>query len=429
MRIIAICAAFLYSTLFAADERAALSIFTTPDSASVFLDGSSEREIQRTPFENSAMLGGEHSVFIVPKNESFLPASYDFALQPGAGLEINHEFLRRNQVFNAYALSPSEYHIELNSGFHYFYNRDFKIPFDFRLGLPMGFGARLAFPVQEWEVKNFLMGLQYNYFPLNFGIAADWISPRGSGFSAIKVALLAEQNVWILNLLENLIYKYSKQDEADFYLRAGVPIHRVFLPYLALRKNSLEPGALLQAGNRVSLEIAIPVAIDRTFGFYFGIHSDFSFGKKTKKGEGIIWDVDEVSNRELRGLDDDYPARSVSLKEAVAYSKRVNKRLPTAQEWKRAAAAHSNFDEACENPKLKKTGEGRVVNGMRNFAGNTAVWLLPENENASVAKFAGSSYGDSPEACKRKAALTDLSSPSGSEYIGIRLVKDFTTFP
>jgi len=232
-----------------------------------------------------------------------------------------------------------------------------------------------------------------------------------------------------LNLLENLIYEYSKQDEADFYLRAGVPISHVFMPYLALRKNSLEPGALLQAGNRVSLEIAVPVAIDRSFGFYFGIHADFSFGKKTKKGEGIIWDVDEVSNRELRGLDDDYPARSVSLKEAIAYSKRVNKRLPTAQEWKRAAAANSNFDEACENPKLKKTGEGRIVNGMRNFAGNAAVWLLPENENASVAKFAGSSYGDSPEACKRKSALTDLSSPSGSEYIGIRLVKDISIFP
>jgi len=430
MRIIAICAAFLlYSMPFAADERAALGIFTVPDSASVFLDGSPEKEIQRTPFENSAMLAGEHSVLLVPKNESFAPAYYDFALQPGAGLEISHEFLRRNQVFAAYSLSPSEYHIELNSGFSYFYNQSSKIPFDFRLGLPLGFGAKLAFPVQEKEVKNFLLGLQYNYLPLNLGIAADWISPRGSGYSAIKVALLAEQNIWIFNSLENLIYKYSKQDDVDFYLRIGMPIRHVFLPYLAVRKNSLEPGALLQTGNRFSLEIAIPVTLDKTFGFYFGIHADFSFAKKAEKEGRIIWDVNEVSNRELRGLNDDYPARSVSLKEAVAYSKRVNKRLPTEQEWKRAAGAHSNFDGICENPKLKKTDEGRVVNGMRNFAGNAAAWLLPENENASVAKFAGSSYGDSPEACKRKAALTDISSPNGSEYIGIRLVKDISIFP
>jgi hypothetical protein len=462
MRIFAICVAFLNSMLFAADERAALSIFTAPDSASVFLDGNPEKEIQRTPFENSAMLGGEHSVLIVPRSESFVPAYYDFILQPGTGLEINHEFLRRNQAFAAYTLSPSEFHIELNSGFSYFYNLDSnsvsKIPFDFRLGLPLGFGARLAFPVQEQEVKNFLLGLQYNYFPLNTGIAADWISPRGSGYSAIRIALLAEQNIWILNLLENMVYEYSKQDKAEFYLRFGMPIQHIFLPYLAFREKihlplkshllSLEPGALLQAGNRFSLEIAIPLAFigensNKGFGFYFGIHTDFSFGKKTKKDDyktGIIWDVNEVSNREYRKFceeigcnmnNDDYPVLAVSLNDAIAYSKYVHKRLPTAEEWKRAAAAYSNFDNACENPKLKKVNEGQIVNGIRNFAGNTAIWLLPENGNSSIAKFAGSSYGDSPEACKRKAALVDISSPSGSEFIGIRLVRDlyFATLP
>ncbi|MDR2554411.1 MAG: formylglycine-generating enzyme family protein [Fibromonadaceae bacterium] len=455
MRIFAICAAFLlYSTLFA-DERAALSIFTAPDNASVFLDGNPEKEIQRTPFENPAMLGGEHSVLIVAQSESFVPAYYDFVLQPGTGLEINHEFLRRNQVFAAYALSPAEYHIELNSGFLYFYNLDSnsvsKIPFDFRLGLPLGFGARLAFPVQELAVKNFLLGLQYNYFPLQMGIAADWISPRGSGYSAIRLALLAEQNIWILNSLENLVYEYSKQDKAEFYLRLGMPIQHVFLPYLAFREKihlplkshllSLEPGALLQVGNRFSLEIAIPLAFvgenaNKGFGFYFGIHADFSFDKKAKKDAhraGIVWDVNEVSNSEYRKFceekgcnikDDDYPVLSISLSDAIAYSKYAQKRLPTAQEWKRAAAAYANFDDVCENPKLKRVNEGRIVNGVRNFAGNTAVWLLPENENQNVAKFAGSSYGDSPEACKRKAALTDISSPNGSEFIGIRLVRD-----
>jgi len=462
MRIFATCAAFLYSTLFAAGERAALSIFTTPDSAEVFLDGNPEREIQRTPFENSAMLGGEHSVFIVPHSESFVPASYDFILQPSTGLEINHEFLRRNQAFEAYTLSPSELHIELNSGFSYFHSLDSnsisKIPFDFRMGLPLGFGARLAFPVQEREVKNFLLGLQYNYFPLQMGIAADWISPRGSGYSAIRIALLAEQNLWILNLLENLVYEYSKQDKAEFYLRLGMPIQHIFMPYLALREKihlplkshlfSLEPGVLLQTSNRFSLEIAIPLAFigenaNKGFGFYFGIHADFSFSKKTKKDAhktGIIWDVNEVSNKEYRkfceemGCNvgyDDYPVLSVSLNDAIAYSKWAKKRLPTAEEWKRAASAYSNFNDVCENPKLKKVNEGQIINGIRNFAGNTAVWLLPENANSKVANFAGSSYSDSPEACKRKAALTDISSPNGSEFIGIRLVKDlyFATLP
>jgi hypothetical protein len=78
MRIFAICAAFLYSTLFAAGERAVLSIFTVPDSASVFLDGNPEKEIQRTPFENSAMLEGEHFVVIVPQSESFVPTILAF---------------------------------------------------------------------------------------------------------------------------------------------------------------------------------------------------------------------------------------------------------------------------------------------------------------------------------------------------------------
>jgi len=455
MRIFAICAAFLlYSTLFAG-ERAALSIFTAPDSASVFLDGNPEKEIQKTPFENPAMLEGEHSVMLVAPSESFMPGYYDFILQSGTGFEINHEFLRRNQVFAAYALSPAEYHIELNSGFSYFYSLDSnsvsKIPFDFRLGLPLGFGARLAFPVQEHEVKNFLFGLQYNYFPLQMGIAAERIVPRGTGYSSIRVVLLAEQNIWIFNSLENLVYEYSRQDKAEFYLRLGVPIKHVFLPYLAFREKihlplkshllSLEPGALLQTGNRFSLEIAIPLAFmgknaNKGFGFYFGIHADFSFSKKAKKDArkaGIIWDVNEVSNREYKKFceekgcninDDDYPVLSVSLSDAIAYSKYAQKRLPTAQEWKRAAASYKNFDDVCENPKLKKANEGQIINGIRNFAGNTSVWLLPEKENSIVAKFAGSSYGDSPEACKRKAALTDISSPNGSEFIGIRLVRD-----
>jgi hypothetical protein len=87
--------------------------------------------------------------------------------------------------------------------------------------------------------------------------------------------------------------------------------------------------------------------------------------------------------------------------------------------------SYSNFDVFCENPQLKKVYEGNIINGIRNFAGNTAIWLLPENENASIATFAGSSYSDSPEICKKKAKLTDISSPHGNEFIGIRLVKDY----
>jgi len=448
MRIFAICAALFYSMPSAAGG-ASLNIFTTPDSGSVFLDGNPEKEMMETPFENSAMLTGEHSVFLVPPSESFVPATYDFILQSGHAFEINHDFLRRNQAFEAYTLSPEEFHLELNAGVSAL--NAFKIPFDFRLGLPLGLGARLAFPVQDREVKNFLLGLQYNYFPLQMGIAADWISPRGSGYSAIRVALLAEQNIWILNLLENAVYEYSRQDRAEFYLRLGLPVKHIFMPYLAIREKislpvqshsfSAEPGALLQVGNRLSLEISVPLVLlgeNKGFGFYFGIHSDFSFEKKVKKGDyktaSVIWDVNEVSNREYRKFceekgckipENDYPVISVSLKDAIAYSKWAKKRLPTAEEWKRAASAYSDFDEFCESPGLKEVHEGRIVNGMRNFAGNAAIWLLPENENASIANFAGSSYADSPDACKKKATLTDISSPGGSEFIGIRLVRDY----
>jgi hypothetical protein len=463
MRIFAICAAFIYSTLLAAGNRAALSIFTTPDSASVFLDGNTEKEIQGTPFENSAMLASEHSVLLVPQSESFVPAYYDFVLHSDKSFEINHEFLRRNQAFEAYTLSPSEFHIEFNSGFSYFHSLDSnsisKIPFDFRMGLPLSFGAKLAFPIQEKEIKKFLLGLQYNYFPLQMGISIDWISPRGSGYSAIRTALLAEQNIWILNLLENIVYEYSKQDKAEFYLRLGMPVEYVFMPYISLREKinlpseshifSVEPGALLQTSNKFSLEIAIPLAFagekaSKGFGFYFGIHADFSFSKEIRRSDyktTAIWDVNEVSNREYakfceetgceipalaKNKDyDDYPVLSVSLNDAIAYSKWAKKRLPTAEEWERAAATYSNFNEVCENPKLKKTYEGAIVNGIRNFAGNTAIWLLPENENTKIASFAGSSYGDSPEACRKKAKLTDISSPRGNEFIGIRLVRDF----
>ena len=439
MRIFAICAALFCSTLFAAGDRASLNIFTEPDSAYVFLDGNPEKEISKTPFENSAMLTGEHRVFLVLPNESFVPASYDVALQSGKAFEINHEFLRRNQAFEAYTLSPSEFHLEFNAGFLYSGDTS-KIPLGFRLGLPWGFGARLALPVQEREIQRWTLGMQYNYIPLQIGMAADWISPRGSGFSAIRAAFFAEQNVLIVNLLENAIYEYSKEDKIEFYIRAGVPVKHIFMPYIALRKShlfSVEPGALLQAGNQFSLEISIPVAVleKRVIGVYFGIHSDFLFHKKKNepKHSSVLWDINAVSNREFRAFckergckipDDDYPVVSISIKDAMAYASHVNKRLPTAQEWKKAAATYSDFDEACESPKLKKVNEGQIANGIRNFAGNVAIWLAPENESASIASFAGSSHSDSPEACKRKSVLTDISSPRGSEFIGIRLVRD-----
>jgi hypothetical protein len=400
---------------------------------------------------------------LLPPSESFVPAYYDFVLQPGKRYEINHEFLRRNQAFEAYTLSPSTFHIELNSGFSHFHSFDSssvsRVPFDFRLGLPWGLGARLKFPVQEREINEFILGAQYNFFPLQAGIAVDWRSPRGSGFSAIRTAIFAEQNAWGLNLLENLVYEFSWQDKVEIYLRAGLPVKHIFLPYIGLREKidlplkshlfSVEPGALLQAGNRISLEIAVPLAFvgknaNKGFGFYFGIHADFGFGEKTKKpnrAANIIWDVNEVSNKEYRkfceetGCEipalarlreyEDYPVLSVSLKDAIAYSRWVGKRLPTAEEWKALAASYSSFEEFCETPKLKKVYEGKIVNGVRNFAGNTAIWLHPGTTNSNLASFAGSSYGDPPEACKRKSNLTDISLPGGSKFIGIRLVRDF----
>jgi hypothetical protein len=461
VRIFTLCALFSCSILFASGERAALGIFTIPEGASVFLDDSPESE-GNTPYENPAMLRGEHSIKLLPQNESFAPAFYSVVLQAGKNFEISHEFLRRNQAFEAYTLSPSKFHIEANSGYSYFHSFDSnsaaKALFDFRLGLPAGFGARLKFPAQEWQVKEFALGMQYNSFPLQAGFAADWVSPRGSGFSAIRAALFAEQNAWSLSFLENLVYEYSRQDKAEFYLRAGFPFKHVFLPYIALREKihlplkshllSAEPGALLQAGNRVSLELAIPLSFvgknaNRGFGFYFGLHADFAFEKKFKKddsGAAIIWDVNEVSNKEYRKFCEetgreipamanakeyeDHPVLSVNLQDAIAYSKWVKKRLPTMAEWKRLAASFANFDEICEAPGLKKVHEGRIANGVRNFAGNSAIWLYPENAGSSLANFAGSSYGDSPEACKRKANLTDISLQNGSKYIGIRLVKD-----
>jgi len=276
-------------------------------------------------------------------------------------------------------------------------------------------------------------------------MALDWISPRGQGFSAIRLAVLAEQNILFLNLLENLIYEYSRPETADFYLRVGLPIKHIFMPYLAVRKNYLEPGALLQVSNGASLEFSMSFALQKGFGFYFGLHSDFSFGKESKKenrkASAVIWDVNEVSNGEYKRFCEetgckipekakikeleDFPVLNISLKEAMDYAKWAKKRLPTAAEWKTLASTYPNFDDFCEIRKLKRVNEGPIINGIRNFAGNAAIWLLPENENAGVASFAGSSYGDSFETCRKKAGLTDLSAPSGNEFIGIRLVRDY----
>jgi formylglycine-generating enzyme required for sulfatase activity len=135
-----------------------------------------------------------------------------------------------------------------------------------------------------------------------------------------------------------------------------------------------------------------------------------------------------------------FPVVFVSLNEAEAYCNAVGKRLPTQEEWEKAARGTDGrlypwgdeFDETAavtsettaEGQKAREVGsreKGKSPYGAMDMAGNVWEWTSSYDERYNILR--GGSYYEGAWAAQ---AISHLSSipEDGKEYVGFRCVKD-----
>ncbi len=181
----------------------------------------------------------------------------------------------------------------------------------------------------------------------------------------------------------------------------------------------------------------------------------FIFGKPgaTKEVSLPAYSIDkyEVTNRQYAkfNLDhkygrggDNYPVTMVSLNDAIAHCEALDKRLPTEQEWEKAARGTdgriypwgNEFEKIlCITSEGVAEGQhaliapvgscekGKSPYGVMDMAGNVWEWTSSYNERYSVLR--GGSFFEGKESSTTFSFL--LSIPDDAkDYVGFRCVKD-----
>lgn len=135
-----------------------------------------------------------------------------------------------------------------------------------------------------------------------------------------------------------------------------------------------------------------------------------------------------------------FPVVFVSMDEAEAYCKAVGKRLPSEEEWEKAARGTDGrlypwgdeFDETAaatsettpEGQKAREVGsfeKGKSPYGAMDMAGNVWEWTSSYDERYSILR--GGSYYEGSWASQVISTLTSIPE-DGKEYIGFRCLKE-----
>ncbi|MGL1900513.1 MAG: formylglycine-generating enzyme family protein [Fibrobacterales bacterium] len=243
----------------------------------------------------------------------------------------------------------------------------------------------------------------------------------------------------------------------------------------------LEIGAIFDVTNSFTIQAGIPFSVmgDKTEKYIgFNLSAALSFdliGKKSEsrpvtQGEytpsfsydstaaknaeaALIFDRSEVTNAEYKEFCDrtrttypidpgfpeiedyfrnpeykDYPVVNVSYANAMAYAQWKNKRLPTAEEWKKEFSTSSVAPKSIVNSTDKPQAVTSINQGntLNHILGNVSEWVVEEGvgESASTAFHAGCSYNMPSERCTNPDRLVDMASSKGAKFIGFRCVTE-----
>ncbi|MBI5659155.1 MAG: SUMF1/EgtB/PvdO family nonheme iron enzyme [Nitrosomonadales bacterium] len=179
----------------------------------------------------------------------------------------------------------------------------------------------------------------------------------------------------------------------------------------------------------------------------------FVFGKDKKEISlpAFLIDKYEVTNKQYAkfNLDHKYdsivanfPVTMVSQEDAKSHCEALDKRLPTEQEWEKAArgtdgriypwgnsfelshAVTSETDFEGHPPQPLKVGtheKGKSPYGVMDMSGNVWEWTSSYDERYSILK--GGSFFEDREPAKATSRLRSIPDDS-KDYIGFRCVKD-----
>ncbi len=121
-----------------------------------------------------------------------------------------------------------------------------------------------------------------------------------------------------------------------------------------------------------------------------------------------------------------YPVVNISIEDARTYATWIGKRLPTVTEWTHEfsettlPATHIACGLNAPEPTTSRYQGG----GMYNYIGNVAEWVESDRGATNSAYIAGGFYSLPIERCLDKTRMIDIASPTGSKFIGFRLVTE-----
>lgn len=121
-----------------------------------------------------------------------------------------------------------------------------------------------------------------------------------------------------------------------------------------------------------------------------------------------------------------YPVVNISIEDARAYASWIGKRLPTVTEWTRefSEATMPATRVACGLDAPESATSRYQGGGMYNYIGNVAEWVESDRGATNSAYIAGGFYSLPTERCLDKTRMIDIASPTGSKFIGFRLVTE-----
>lgn len=535
-----------------AQSRGGLEIRCTPDSASVFLDGGTTPEIQKTPYINDKMLPGDHNVVLRSPNPAHLPVRTAFRVDAGQRQVLSPSFEYRNKSFDGEHLSLAPMKAQIGLGFEYLsylalkspsslpvdqasavagaisgnYPSDstpssLRMPLVVRLGMPGGWESHFEIPLASrtetdgsgggMGIGDASFGMKWTSIEWNSAADLSWIagnanaSHLGRGARGLQLALITNQRMADFDLYAQLGYLLSLGkttspgsvgDQVSARARIGYVLKDALLPFaqadLAYRLPNtfgspdssssafllkVMPGVVWQRSSSFALELGIPLGLlasngETRVGVNLSFTKGFSLPKlgsavkvaapkpvaaaygKTIAAAGsthVLFESREVSNAQYRefcdktgreypqdpdfaGIRDyftsaqyaDFPVVSVSLDDARAYARWQGRRLPTASEWTREFSESSVPPEAvaCGLEMPERVDSRNQGAGQFNYLGNVAEWVESDRGTGNSAYIAGGFYGLPTERCLDKNRSIEIASPSGSKFIGFRLVTE-----
>lgn len=266
-------------------QQGGLVVYTSPDSASLFLNGT--LELDKTPYINPNMVSGFHDLILEPSSKIFKKGVYRFEIENGQNKVIEHEFEYRNINFNRMNLSLLENQFRYEIG--YLYQKDYKkypgkllgeeieatgflqdkeptafsLVQNFSYGIVQDLELHLQVPFSggdffmsgdtsdggSFGLGDLRFGAKYTYRPLSSAVdlTAKFDNgpeaAKGTGYNSVKLGLITMQERWSALFLGNLSYEYrfpdsrrdslKTGDEIVAYIQAEYPFAK-WSPYLGI---------------------------------------------------------------------------------------------------------------------------------------------------------------------------------------------------